>query len=627
MLYFILIIGSLISLPDTTRYYWVETTQEDFKDGAFEHNLYASHRGDGAVEFVPRFDLNNDGYIDLFVAGHPDTNNYIYWGDITGYSIDRRTSYYGNCGGNCDAADLNCDGYSDFLSTCYHSAYIALFWGTEGGPDYNNSIILNMAGIWNETSIIADFNKDGYLDIAVGCYDSSYAAVFWGSSSGYSSSNVETFRVPSFTAFNLVVADFNKDKWLDLLIVNVTGSSDYIYWGSEEGFSVNNRTELHFLSSEPHGACTADLNNDGWLDLILTGHNYINEAYIYWGSEFGFQTHQVLDLNRSTFGGSSINDFDSDGYLDILFLIGDGYNQNYSQKSRIYWGSANGYSYGNRTDIGIRLNASGGLVADFNYDNYLDVYICNFGGDSSYVFWGPRFNTYQVIQHFGAVNHHAMAREVGNTYNRQYYEDYQSSIFDAGWATDWHNVYWDGFLPPGTEIKMFLRSGNTLNPDSTWLSWIEMINGESIPDILNAHYLQYMAKLIYTNPSYLPILYSVRFDITPQISQIVDGPKRNPEIPPTCARIGEPKLQNPETIPTIARIDLLGTTDRIQILIYNSMGRLTGKLSDITKIPLYQTLTFTITDILGKKLPVGVYFYRLPTTDGLFETKKFVVLK
>jgi hypothetical protein len=39
---------------------WIETTQEDFADGLYEYNLYASHREDGAVEFAGRFDLNND---------------------------------------------------------------------------------------------------------------------------------------------------------------------------------------------------------------------------------------------------------------------------------------------------------------------------------------------------------------------------------------------------------------------------------------------------------------------------------------------------------------------------------------------------------------------------------------
>jgi len=47
---------------------WTETTQGDFADGAHENTIYASHRSGGAVEFVPRFDLNNDGYNDLIVV-------------------------------------------------------------------------------------------------------------------------------------------------------------------------------------------------------------------------------------------------------------------------------------------------------------------------------------------------------------------------------------------------------------------------------------------------------------------------------------------------------------------------------------------------------------------------------
>ncbi|OYD14892.1 hypothetical protein CH330_07205 [candidate division WOR-3 bacterium JGI_Cruoil_03_51_56] len=50
---------------------WIETSQSDFGDGSYHSNIYASHRNGGAVEFEPRFDLNNDGYCDLLCADGP----------------------------------------------------------------------------------------------------------------------------------------------------------------------------------------------------------------------------------------------------------------------------------------------------------------------------------------------------------------------------------------------------------------------------------------------------------------------------------------------------------------------------------------------------------------------------
>ena len=40
----------------------------------------------------------------------------------------------------------------------------------------------------------------------------------------------------------------------------------------------------------------------------------------------------------------------------------------------------------------IAFNASGGFIADFNQDGYLDVFVNNFDATASYVLWGPDFN-------------------------------------------------------------------------------------------------------------------------------------------------------------------------------------------------------------------------------------------
>ena len=63
---------------------WTETTQEDFKDGNYERNIYASHLDGGTIEFAPRFDLNNDGYIDIVTCDGGGPYVTIYWGSSSG---------------------------------------------------------------------------------------------------------------------------------------------------------------------------------------------------------------------------------------------------------------------------------------------------------------------------------------------------------------------------------------------------------------------------------------------------------------------------------------------------------------------------------------------------------------
>ncbi len=50
------------------RAMWIETSQEDFRDGIYESNLYASMKDGGTTEFTSRWDLNGDGSLDIVVS-------------------------------------------------------------------------------------------------------------------------------------------------------------------------------------------------------------------------------------------------------------------------------------------------------------------------------------------------------------------------------------------------------------------------------------------------------------------------------------------------------------------------------------------------------------------------------
>ena len=69
---------------------WIETTQEDFRDGFFDRDIYASQRDGGTVEFSLRWDLNNDEYIDIPMARTPRLRNLVLVFDACLYQLIRR---------------------------------------------------------------------------------------------------------------------------------------------------------------------------------------------------------------------------------------------------------------------------------------------------------------------------------------------------------------------------------------------------------------------------------------------------------------------------------------------------------------------------------------------------------
>ena len=57
---------------------WLEDTFEDFVDGTFDasgQNIYVSR--DGKIRTINRFDLNEDGWIDLLFPGTHDNYSFI----------------------------------------------------------------------------------------------------------------------------------------------------------------------------------------------------------------------------------------------------------------------------------------------------------------------------------------------------------------------------------------------------------------------------------------------------------------------------------------------------------------------------------------------------------------------
>jgi hypothetical protein len=46
-----------------------------------------------------------------------------------------------------------------------------------------------------------------------------------------------------------------------------------------------------------------------------------------------------------------------------------------------------------------------------------------------------------------------------------------STVRDAGTVSSWGRLSWEGVAPPGTEVRLQTRAGNTATPDATWTDW------------------------------------------------------------------------------------------------------------------------------------------------------------
>jgi len=185
--------------------------------------------------------------------------------------------------------------------------------------------------------VAADFNRDGWLDLASANVFSRTVDIHWGGRDGFSLARSWTCGIanPRFLSY----ADLNQDGFLDLVIPSPTEEIT-ILWGGRQGFSKERATKLAAIA--PVGAKAVDLDGDGWLDLVVanfwdpeTHSGYVN-SYVYWGGPGGFSLKRRQELPAIGPHAAVIGDLNQDGQLDIVF---PDYHGPYTRSvdTYIYW--------------------------------------------------------------------------------------------------------------------------------------------------------------------------------------------------------------------------------------------------------------------------------------------------
>ncbi len=301
-------------------------------------------------------DLNRDGHLDIVFANSYNMsshqiNSYIYWGNgtRTGFSAANRTSLPTLGGWAVAVADLNWDGYLDLVfanhtngTTFDVSSYI--YWNGPAGFSTANRTSLPTRQA--RAVDVADLDMDGYFDLVFANYCSGTcnlnSYIYWGSPTGYSSS-LRT-DLPTQGALDVGIVDLNNDRALDLVFANSNNGSSYsinsfVYWGnnSQSGFSPGNRTELPTVGAI--GQAAADLNRDGFLDLVFAnnynGTTYDVDSYIYWGGSDKFNPARREQIAVKGAASVLAADIDGDGWFDLYFTQGN--------VNEIHWNSPSGF--------------------------------------------------------------------------------------------------------------------------------------------------------------------------------------------------------------------------------------------------------------------------------------------
>jgi hypothetical protein len=220
-------------------------------------------------------DFNKDGKADLVVAtannGVSSMNVYLSNGDGT-FSPGAQYIVYPNS--YVTAADVNGDGNPDLIvaTTNYGASNLLIFLGNGDGTFKNP--IFGPSDSYSSQAVVADFNGDGKLDVAVATsgYQSTGIAFLAGNGDGTFGTAVHSDTGFQFSGL-FFASDFNGDGKLDLAAApaGYNSSGATVMTGNGDGTF---GPPLEYDSSSNGyrtGMVAGDFNSDGVSDLGIVG--------------------------------------------------------------------------------------------------------------------------------------------------------------------------------------------------------------------------------------------------------------------------------------------------------------------------------------------------------------------
>jgi hypothetical protein len=295
-----------------------------------------------------------------------------------------------------------------------------------------------------------------------------------------------------------------------------------IFQGGPEGYSVDRKQNL--LMPAPIDAEAADLNGDGWLDLLVgsywdpVAHHHDAGVTIFWGGPDGLQPWNAQWLPGWTPVGIAVADVDADGHLDI---VSPHYHADLTREdvpSYIYWGSADGYSVKRRTSLTVN-SAHDVMIADYDGDGRLDLAFSAHSSNDGHriaspIFYndGERF-AHPRVQYLPTTGTHFMAvQDIGNIVDRSFTETYDSAVLSWSAAAGSGRIEGKAETPAGTRLEFLVRSA----PDAARLAqapWQAAPDGHfSVAH--DARALQYRARFVSPDGDRFPVIESVALSVS-----------------------------------------------------------------------------------------------------------------
>jgi hypothetical protein len=308
-------------------------------------------------------DINNDGKIDAVVANgrHWSETNYIFYNSGKGFNVMKPLDDLNSTSYAAKLVDLDNDKDLDSVEmndNAPHRIYI-----NDGLGNYKfHSEVAEVSSARNVA--LGDLDNNGFIDFIITnrgqqnmiCYNN-----------GKLNFDCVKLQTKKNATINIAIQNLNGDDFPDLILANRDNIPNEIHI-NKGNRQFEKKLDFGTGTFETRSVAIADMNNDGYLDIV-TGN--INDSNIIYLRTKNFTFNETVLFGNKDIDTYSIAlaDFNKDGFMDIV-------TGNYQKPNTVFINLAGkGFEEINLTDRASRTYCV--TVADINSDGWLDIAIAN----------------------------------------------------------------------------------------------------------------------------------------------------------------------------------------------------------------------------------------------------------
>jgi hypothetical protein len=282
--------------------------------------------------------------------------------------------------------DFNNDGFLDLIVTsfndnCWTCIYPIQFYKNNGDGTftriYNNAIA--QENVKSSSIALGDYNNDGWLDVFICGHLNSKNLLFRNNGDG-SFTKITSGSIVNDVAWSQAAswADYDNDGWIDLFVANRDDQPNFLYRNNGDGTFTKITSGIIVNDIGASRSCAwADYDNDGWIDLFVA--NMDNQYDFLYKNNGGGTFTKIYNLpmvNTNLYSSnSSWNDFDNNGYLDLMVT--------YVHSSSIFYNFGNSNFQSQNTIFSNQNGSYGFAVADYDNDGYQDIFLTHNGSNNA----------------------------------------------------------------------------------------------------------------------------------------------------------------------------------------------------------------------------------------------------